>query len=107
MNVQNEDLMFKHPFTALISGPTGSGKTVFFTKLLENVKQMISPTPTRIVYCYSLWQQQFNDMLLMVPNIEFKQGLVTMDEFNPQQINLIVRIINLSNIFSKKMKSYA
>ena len=43
----------QHPFTCMVSGITGSGKTVWVKKLLENAEQAITPTPQRIVWCYS------------------------------------------------------
>jgi ABC-type dipeptide/oligopeptide/nickel transport system ATPase subunit len=34
----DDDLKFKHPFTSIISGPTGSGKSTFCIRLLQNRK---------------------------------------------------------------------
>ena len=44
------DLRFKHPFTCIISGPTGSGKSVFVFKMLDNLPDMITPIPQRVIY---------------------------------------------------------
>ena len=49
-----EDLRFKHPFTCIISGPSGSGKSSFCIKLLQNLESL--STETRfdggILWCY-------------------------------------------------------
>jgi ABC-type dipeptide/oligopeptide/nickel transport system ATPase component len=34
----DDDLKFKHPFTSIISGPKGSGKSTFCIRLLQNLK---------------------------------------------------------------------
>ena len=38
-----------HPFTSVISGPTGSGKSVFVRRFVHNIKHMM--TPYRIAFC--------------------------------------------------------
>jgi len=46
---------FKHPFTCIVAGPTGSGKTSFVIKLMQNLKSLC--TESRfvggIIWCYS------------------------------------------------------
>ena len=39
-----EDLRFKHPFTCIIRGPRGSGKSFFCFKLLQNLKFLSTET---------------------------------------------------------------
>jgi len=56
-----------HPFTALVAGPTGSGKSTFVFKLIENVDFAISPPPSRIVYCYCEYQPAFD----AYPHVDF------------------------------------
>lgn len=38
-----------HPFTAIVAGMTGSGKTVWVQNLLQHAFQVIKPQPQRIV----------------------------------------------------------
>jgi type II secretory ATPase GspE/PulE/Tfp pilus assembly ATPase PilB-like protein len=38
-----------HPFTSVISGPTGSGKSVFVRRFVHNIKHMMTPIPHRIL----------------------------------------------------------
>ena len=43
-------IIFKHPFTCMIAGPTQSGKTTLLTKILEKSPKIFDHTPERIVY---------------------------------------------------------
>jgi len=52
---------WKHPFTAIVAGPTGSGKTVFTFKFISEASDMISPPPETIMYCYGEYQPIFNE----------------------------------------------
>ena len=66
------------PFTCVISGPTGSGKSVFVQRLLKHAKAVISPPPERILYCYGAYQEMFSK----IEGVEFKEGLPSLDEFD-------------------------
>jgi len=41
-------LTLRHPFTALVAGPTGCGKTRFVFKLIEHARVMVDPSPLRV-----------------------------------------------------------
>ena len=75
-------LPLKHPFTALVVGPTCCGKTQFVFKLIENV----DPPPNRIVYCYGEYQQSFRKY----SDIEFRQGLPDASDFDGSEPVLLV-----------------
>jgi hypothetical protein len=71
-----DDLILKHPFTALIAGPTGSGKTEFLTSLLINFKKTIDSPIQRLVYCYGVFLKETFDVLkLTFPFLELINGL--------------------------------
>src|SRR5215468_6764457 len=48
-------ITFKHPFTCIVSGPTGSGKSTFCIQLLKNLDTLCSEKNFAggIVWCYS------------------------------------------------------
>ena len=68
---------FKHPFTCMVAGMTGSGKTVWVQSLLTQAYRMINLPPEKIVWCYSQWQPAYMEMLVTIPNIEFVKGIPT------------------------------
>lgn len=45
------DLRWQHPFTAIIAGPTSSGKSFFIKRFLKNIELMIDNPIAEIVYC--------------------------------------------------------
>ena len=64
MTTSPEDLIkfdprLQGPFTCLVAGPTGCGKTQLIFKLKENVDELIKPPIKEIVYCYGQWQKVF------------------------------------------------
>ena len=50
MNIHQDHLKFKHPFTLICSGPTGSGKTILISKILQNYKTLFIPITDKIIY---------------------------------------------------------
>lgn len=87
-SINNE--IFLHPFTCLVAGPTQSGKTYLINKILMYQNILINPPPQRIYYCYSVWQSRFDEMLSTIKNIEFFQGIKSLDELNTLKNNLII-----------------
>ena len=85
-----EDLIFHHPFTCLVSGPTQSGKTTLLHKILIAFSQISDKTPTKIMYCYSRWQEKFNDLKRQQPLVEFNEGLPNIDLFDPKEVNVLI-----------------
>jgi hypothetical protein len=64
-------LQWKHPFTAIVAGPTGCGKTSFVLKLIKFADSVIVPSPTRVIWCYGSYQEIFDT----VRNVEFHEGI--------------------------------
>ena len=75
-----------HPFTCLVAGPTGSGKTTFIKELIQQFKKLIYLPPERIVWCYSEWKPLFTFLLGSL--MEFHQGLP--EQLNPKVLNLVI-----------------
>ena len=72
----------QHPFTCLIAGPTGCGKSYFVIKLIQ--ANFIEPPPERIVWCYSEWQYLYTT----IQGVEFVDGLHF--ESDPQKRTLVI-----------------
>ena len=64
-----------HPFTCMVAGMTGSGKTVWVQSLLQQAQTVIDQPPERIIWCYSQWQNVYTQLLMMIPTIEFVKGI--------------------------------
>lgn len=45
------DLKWKHPFTAIIAGPTSCGKSYFIKKFLSEINNMIDTHIAEVIYC--------------------------------------------------------
>ena len=45
-----------HPFASVISGPTGSEKSVFVRIFVHNIRHMMTPIPDHILWCYEEYQ---------------------------------------------------
>jgi len=78
--------MFQAPFTMIISGATGSGKTQWLWRFLQFVDQMVEPPPANILYCYG----EMNETILKLKNqgIQIHNGLPT--EEMVRQVQLVV-----------------
>ena len=75
-----------HPFSCIVSGPTGSGKSVFTLKLIEHAQEIISPPPERILFCYGEYQKIFDNYL----GVEFHDGLPEVSSFYGKKRTLLV-----------------
>ena len=101
-DVSEQHLVFKHPFTCLIAGPTSSGKTVFATRLLKHRKEMIKPGIEEIIWCYGIASPQlahlkdtFGDM------IKFHKGVPDMERLS-QKDTSVNRLIVLDDMMNEK-----
>lgn len=71
-------LPFVCPTTVYLCGPTGAGKTVLIFSLFKHQKVIFSPSPpSKILYCYGVYQKLFDQMEQVLGNIEFHKGLPT------------------------------
>ena len=68
-------IKFETPHTALIIGPTSSGKSTFIFKAITNANGIFKIPPKRIYYCYGVYQPLFDDIKRCVDNIEFVEGI--------------------------------
>ena len=68
------DPRWKHPFPALIAGPTCRGKSQFVKRLQEAGEDMIDGAWENIIWCYGRYQSAYDEMLRTIPNITFVEG---------------------------------
>ena len=80
------DPRWKHPFTCIVAGPTGCGKTTFVARLLRNASTMIDHSPVRVTWYYGEWQSAYEN--LDIPNLHLEEGLPT--SFDASKHNIVV-----------------
>lgn len=106
------DVRLRHPFGAIVAGPTCCGKTQFVKRLLESGAEVIDGEPENIIWCYGMHQPAYSDMSRSLPHIQFEEGLPADLEsrIDPSVRNLVViddlmnEVSNdklLTNIFTK------
>jgi hypothetical protein len=64
-------LEWKHPFTAIVAGPTGCGKTFFLLDFIKHANEVVKPQPTQILWCYGTYQTVFDT----IQGVEFHDGI--------------------------------
>lgn len=92
---------FAHPFTMIVYGPTGSGKTSWIRRLIENADVVSDPPPRRIIYFYSIWQPIFSEIKKL--GVEFVKNLP--DDLMSQFDGTIPTWIILDDLMMKAIES--
>lgn len=104
--------LLKHPFTALISGSTGSGKTWLARRLIKNFRYTIEglPPSIKVLWCYGQWQDLYSQPLGANIQIEYHDGLADADYIKAGGYHIILLddLMNetgsdkdLANLFTK------
>ena len=62
VNDETFDIRLKENFKLFVSGPSRCGKTVFVSKLIENIQSFAKQPPTLIIYVYKVWQDKYEEM---------------------------------------------
>ena len=78
------DVRLACPFTMLVCGASGSGKSIFTRKLLHN-KEIVANSPRRVVWCYGIWQAEF-----ALDNYEYHQGLPSVEILDQGDMILVI-----------------
>ena len=88
-------LLMKHPFSAIIAGPSHCGKTYFVKRLIDNVA-LIDPIPNEIFYCYSEWQPLFSSFkgVQFIRDIDELQRLLDMRQKGSSDMSRLLVIFD-------------
>ena len=81
------DPSWQHPFTCLVAGPTGCGKTQWVLKFINNISEMMQPPATRIIYSYGEWQPSYRTL---PTHVELQEGLSSLPENAVEPTLLVV-----------------
>jgi hypothetical protein len=92
--------MFQSPFTSIISGATGTGKSQWIIKLIKNANEMTDPPPQHILYCYS---EINSDIInLKKEGVEVFNGVPTKEQIMSKPKNLLLILDDLANEISSE-----
>jgi len=97
--------MIQAPFTLILSGATGSGKTQWLLKFLRYNQRLIEPPPAQILYCYG----EVNESVLELRqqqkelDLEVYHGVPDVDKIKEKEKPLLLILddlmLNMSNNF--------
>lgn len=73
------DTRWKHPWTALVSGPSQAGKSVFVKKFLQHLDTLSDTKFSRIYLYYGEWQPIYTQL---PGDIEFRESIPKTDDFS-------------------------
>ena len=80
------DSRFKHPFTCVVAGPSGSGKSVLIQSILAKRNDLIEPRVDQVVWYYGTWQPIYDS----IPGVEFVEGLPDLSSLDRTTKKLII-----------------
>ena len=81
------DPRWQHPFTCLVAGPTGSGKTRWVMNFINNISEMMQPSASRIIYSYGEWQPSYKTL---PTRVELQDGMSNIAEYYQEPTLLII-----------------
>src|SRR5689334_13571672 len=59
MNIDRDQLVFRHPFTGNLCAPSGSGKTHLLRKILLNYKHTTTIEDIKVLWCFGVDQELY------------------------------------------------
>ena len=74
-------LAFQSSSSIWLNGMTGSGKTHFVYRLLQNLKYMFAQDPpVEVLYCYGIYQELFMKMEKDISHLTFQLGVPSKEQ---------------------------
>ena len=97
------DPRWHHPFTCVVCGPSGSGKSVFVERLLKHRFVMWSGAPSRVVWSYGVSQPELESR--WSGTVEFVSGLSEIESLSDCVLIIDDQMsetdVTVSNLFTK------
>ena len=88
-----ESFRMDGPFSAVISGASGSGKTCLIADFLKHEETLFSPTLTKITWCYDQWQDTYSQLSSLDKlrgKLNFVRGIPTEEMFTTSEGHTLV-----------------
>ena len=90
-------VILQHPFTMLVAGPTGSGKTYWVNRLLQHRREMITPPPEEILWYHGQRQPFHTTLQDTYPDLQLIDGLPDTEGYD----TTIPRIIIIDGLMNE------
>lgn len=87
INMKKYDTAFQHPFTCVVAGPTGCGKSTWVRNLLGERDQIVFPKIDKIFWHYGENQELFQTF---GKDVHFEQGLPDISTFDGKTNVLLI-----------------
>ena len=108
-----EDIAFVHPFTCIVSGPSGSGKSFHVRNILEDALYLIKNlehTP-KVLWIYGVWQKMYDEPIDV--DIDYQKDFPSDEQFKNYDIIIFDDLMSemrsderLSKTFTKYSHHY-
>ena len=98
------DPTWQHPFTCVVAGPTGSGKTEWVKSMIQHVSRMVHPVPSQVIWSYGEWQPTY---WTLPDHVHLEQGLPDIPTYSQDPLLLVIddqmQEVNsrITNLFTK------
>lgn len=103
-----DDIAFIHPFTCIVSGPSGSGKSFHVRNILQDAAYLIKNldrTP-KVLWIYGIWQKMYDDVIDV--DIDYQASFPSEEQFKLYDLIIFDDLMNelrnderLSKTFTK------
>lgn len=99
--------LLRSPFSAVVNGSSGCGKSVLIERMLRNQKEVFDTSFTTIIWCYDEWQPLYERLQVDLA-VEFVKGIPKdLSEIPPKSLIIIDDLMDeidktVSSIFTKK-----
>ena len=82
---------FRHPFTSIVAGATGSGKSYFVRNILKYRDDLFINLPknSKIIWCYGIYSPLYNVRIDNCP-ITYHDGLLTESQVKNEKPDIII-----------------
>lgn len=81
-------LKWKHPFTCMIAGPTSCGKTIFTSKFLKHLTDLVNTNFVQIIYCAP--KSSYPDLSECEIPVRYIDWIPDAEMFSDKQARLII-----------------
>jgi hypothetical protein len=92
------------PFSALLAGPSSSGKSTFIKRFIQHVDAITDRKFTEIVYCYSEQQPMYET--IVDKRVRFHEGIIPSTEFDRQKGPYLLVLDDLLSSINSEVVDY-